>query len=47
MAVLPICKYGDPVLRQRAKDIEAGTDLKPLIDDMYETMKAASGIGHA
>lgn len=39
--------YGDPVLRQRAKDIEPGTDLKQLIDDMFETMHGASGIGLA
>jgi peptide deformylase len=39
--------YGDPVLRQRAKDIEKGTDLKMLIDDMFETMHGASGIGLA
>jgi peptide deformylase len=39
--------YGDPVLRQRAKDIEQGTDLKQLIDDMFETMHGASGIGLA
>jgi peptide deformylase len=45
--IYPIVMYGDPVLRQRAKDIETGTDLKPLIDDMYETMKNASGIGLA
>jgi peptide deformylase len=39
--------YGDPVLRQRAKEIEKGTDLKQLIADMYDTMHAASGIGLA
>jgi len=39
--------YGDPVLRQRAKDIEPGTDIKQLIDDMFETMYAAHGIGLA
>jgi peptide deformylase len=39
--------YGDPVLRQRAKEIEPGTDLTQLIDDMYETMHAAQGIGLA
>ena len=43
----PIVMYGDPVLRQRAKDIEQGTDLKQLIDDMFETMHGASGIGLA
>jgi peptide deformylase len=39
--------YGDPVLRQRAKDIQEGTDLKQLIEDMFETMHGASGIGLA
>jgi peptide deformylase len=39
--------YGDPVLRQRAKEIPQGTDVKQLIADMYETMDAASGIGLA
>lgn len=39
--------YGDPVLRQRAKEIPVGTDLTQLISDMYETMDAASGIGLA
>jgi peptide deformylase len=39
--------YGDPILRQRAKEIEKGTDLKQLIEDMYETMHGASGIGLA
>ncbi|MCU0356478.1 MAG: peptide deformylase [Cyclobacteriaceae bacterium] len=45
--VYPIVVYGDPVLRQRAKDIEPGTDVKQLIDDMYETMHHAQGIGLA
>src|SRR5688572_11797089 len=45
--IYPIVMYGDPVLRQKAKDIEKGTDLKQLIEDMFETMHAASGIGLA
>jgi peptide deformylase len=45
--IYPIVMYGDPVLRQRAKDIEPGTDLKQLISDMNDTMHAASGIGLA
>lgn len=45
--IYPIVVYGDPVLRQRAKDIEHGTDLKQLIEDMYETMHGAHGIGLA
>jgi peptide deformylase len=45
--IYPIVMYGDPVLRQKAKDVEPGTDLKQLISDMFETMHAASGIGLA
>lgn len=45
--IYPIVMYGDPVLRQRAKDIEPGTDLTQLIEDMYETLEAANGIGLA
>lgn len=39
--------YGDPVLRQRGKDIEPGTDLGQLLEDMFETLEAANGIGLA
>lgn len=45
--IYPIIMYGDPVLRQKAKDIEPGTNLAELIADMYETMHNASGIGLA
>lgn len=45
--IYPIVMYGDPVLRQKATDIEKGTDLKQLLEDMFETMHAASGIGLA
>lgn len=45
--VHPIVVYGDPVLRQRAREIEQGTDISPLVADMFETMHAASGIGLA
>jgi len=45
--IYPIVMYGDPVLRQRAKDVEPGTDLTQLIQDMYETLDAANGIGLA
>lgn len=45
--IYPIVMYGDPVLRQRAKDLDQGTDVTPLIADMFETMHAASGIGLA
>ena len=45
--IYPIVMYGDPVLRQKAKDIEPGTDLSVLIEDMFETMHAANGVGLA
>lgn len=45
--IYPIVMYGDPVLRERAKDIEPGTDLKQLVNDMFETMYAAQGVGLA
>ncbi len=45
--IYPIVMYGDPVLRRKAQDIEPGTDLQQLIEAMFETMQAASGIGLA
>lgn len=45
--VYPIVMYGDPVLRKRAEDIQPGTDLTQLSQDMFETMDAAHGIGLA
>jgi peptide deformylase len=49
MAVLPILKYGDPVLRARAKEIEPAEipSLATLIDDMVDTMYAEPGVGLA
>ncbi len=45
--IYPIVVYGDPVLKKKAKEIETGTDLHDLINDMFETMEAAHGIGLA
>jgi peptide deformylase len=45
--IYPIIMYGDPVLRQKATEIKKGTDVKQLIEDMYETMHNANGIGLA
>ncbi|MCK9375822.1 MAG: peptide deformylase [Syntrophobacterales bacterium] len=48
MAVLPICKLPDPVLRQQAQEVtEINGKLQGLIDDMAETMYAAPGLGLA
>ena len=46
--ILPIISYGNPVLRKKC--IEIASDylhLSQLIDDMYETMYAAKGVGLA
>ncbi len=45
---LPIVAYGDPVLRKVGKDIDAEyPKLQELIDNMFETMYNAKGIGLA
>jgi peptide deformylase len=48
MAILPIIETPDPLLRQISSPVEEVTDaLRALIDDMFETMYAAPGIGLA
>lgn len=51
MTVLPIVTVGDPVLRERARDLTPdelrSARVQALIDDMIETMRAASGAGLA
>jgi peptide deformylase len=48
VAVLPICKYGEEVLRLPATPVETIDDeLQKLIDDMIDTMYAAPGVGLA
>lgn len=48
--ILPIVAIGDPVLKARAKDLPADLptdELKQLVQDMYETMYSANGVGLA
>ncbi len=46
--ILPIVAYGDPVLRKVADPIEADyPELKTLIQNMWETMYGANGVGLA
>ena len=45
--IYPIVLYGDPVLKQKAKDIPEDFNVKELVEDMYETMYAAGGVGLA
>jgi peptide deformylase len=48
MSLLDIYVLGAPVLREETKPVEEVTDeLRALIDDMFETMYAANGIGLA
>lgn len=48
MAVLPILHYPDPRLRTIAKEVERVDEtILTLIDDMFETMYDAKGIGLA
>ncbi len=48
MAKLPILEFPDPRLRTVAKPVEQVDDaLRSLVDDMFETMYAAPGIGLA
>tara|TARA_R110002072_G_scaffold41085_10_gene115871 strand:+ start:11455 stop:12045 length:591 start_codon:yes stop_codon:yes gene_type:complete len=46
--ILPIVAYGDPVLRKKATDIDQDYKaLDALIENMYETMYNAHGVGLA
>lgn len=46
--ILPIVAYGSPVLKKVAEDLEPDHEgLQVLIDNMFETMYEASGVGLA
>jgi peptide deformylase len=46
--IYPIVKYGDPVLEKRAEPVTTfDGDLKKLVEDMFESMYAAHGVGLA
>jgi peptide deformylase len=46
--ILPIVAYGHPILRKVARDIDnTFPDLDKLIENMWETMYASSGVGLA
>ena len=46
--ILPIVKFGNPVLRQKGQRVERITpEIEKLIDDMLETMNEAAGVGLA
>ena len=46
--ILDIVKYGDPILTTRAEEVtEFNAELHKLVDDMFETMYGAPGVGLA
>jgi len=46
--ILPIVAYGDPILKEVAQEIDASyPELNVLIENMFETMYEASGVGLA
>ena len=46
--IYPIVKYGDPVLEKPAEPVTVfDDDLKKLVEDMFESMYAAHGVGLA
>lgn len=46
--ILPIVAYGDPILKKEAEEIKSDyPGLKDLIEDMFETMYNANGVGLA
>ncbi len=48
MALMEIRVYGDPVLEKKTAQVEkVDESIRKLVSDMYETMKAAPGIGLA
>ena len=49
MAVLEVIKYGNPILRQKTKDVDdiSKDKYETLIDDMFETMYDEKGVGLA
>jgi peptide deformylase len=48
VSVRPVRIYGDPVLREKAREVRDFDDtLRALVADLYETMAAYSGVGLA
>lgn len=46
--ILPIVGYGDPILRKKCDNIDSDyPEINELVDNMFETMRHASGVGLA
>ncbi len=47
MAVLPVVKFGDPILREKTEQVTEIKEALELVDDMFETMYEEAGMGLA
>jgi peptide deformylase len=47
MALLPLIKYGDPILRKKVDKVIEFSELDSLVNDMFDTMYHERGIGLA
>lgn len=47
MAVLPVVKYGNPILRKIMSSVEDISQISSLVEDMFDTMYQEDGIGLA
>ncbi|MEC7773536.1 MAG: peptide deformylase, partial [Bacteroidota bacterium] len=46
--IRPILAYGNPILKQTSSKVDTkNDDILPLIEDMWETMYNANGVGLA
>jgi peptide deformylase len=45
--IYPIVAYGNPILKKEAEEIKEGENLSELIQDMFNTMDHANGVGLA
>jgi peptide deformylase len=45
--IYPIVAYGNPILKKEAEEIHEGENINELIQDMFNTMDNASGVGLA
>lgn len=47
MAVMDIVHYGDPILRKKCDSVSDFSNMENLLDDMFDSMYEAEGIGLA
>lgn len=45
--IYPIVVFGNQILREHCRKVEHRSDVKELVDDMFETMYNANGVGLA